>query len=115
MKQPKTYALLSSAGLLTGYETATRKPRRPHVEVPKDCDLVPGRYRYVNDTFVPLADDEAALASDPTALHCIAPGFASLHNQGVELHPETVAWLGRYEDSFDNKGVDGPRRVKRTR
>lgn len=111
----KTYAMLGRDGLLTEYRTLTRPPAGQHVQVPDGCDLAPRRYRWAGETFVPVVGiDGAPLANDPTDLHCIALGFASLHNAGVDLHPETVEWLRRYARTVDNK-VPDERRVTLTR
>lgn len=51
-------AILYENGILAGYtdpaERAQATEDKTHVIVPSDCDLTPGRYRYMNGAFYPL-------------------------------------------------------------
>jgi len=105
-----TFAILDAAGVLQGFEKVPKKKWKPaagRVPVPDDCDLAPGRYRWDGEqgTFVPLAPKGSGDATtvDVPSIHAIALGFASLHNQGLVLHVEALAWLRAYERSLDNK------------
>lgn len=110
------FAIIDEGGVLTGFrpaeENEIRTERDDVVEVPEDCDLEPGRYRWDGARFMPIilkapASDEP----EPHALRAIAKGFIAIRDQKansdiwmVELPAETLEWLSFYERTIDSKG-----------
>lgn len=101
-------AVLDEQGVLTGFEEIEAENHTPppdRVEVPGGCDLVPGRYRWDGDQFVPIPlRGGAGIPEEPNTLRAIARGFMALRDQGTELPGETLDWISWYERSIDNQG-----------
>ena len=75
-----------------------------HVEVPADCDLKPGAYRWseLDGAFMPAPpQDPKSPELEIDALSAIAHGFIALGEQGMTLPPATVAWLKFYLTTID--------------
>lgn len=104
-----TFALLDDFGVLQGYDHARRSMGAPagSVEVPDDCDLAPGRYRWDQKIgrFHPLPPANS-LTPDiaPDALRAIWAGFKALHENGTPLPVQTLDWLAAYGKTIDAKG-----------
>lgn len=77
-----------------------------HVHLPHGCDLPAGQYRWDAEkkTFMPLQSGEEVPQQDPHALRAVAIGFITLHDQGLTLPPETLAWLDFYTGAMDFLG-----------
>lgn len=107
-----TLARLDESGLLTGFETRKVGPNwigeSGAVIVPDDCDLKPGRYRWLASAgrFEPLPPNEPVVNQmpEPPALRAIWKGFLSLQKAGHSFPPETEAWIAAYGKTIDAKG-----------
>lgn len=103
-------AMLDDHGILTGFSEGT--PGLDRIEVPDNCDLEVGRYRWncAAKRFDPLPRLDPWLAMpeetpEPDTLRAIARGFMAIRDNGlVALPPETLDWLDRYGRSIDNAG-----------
>ncbi len=71
----------------------------PHVA---ECDLPPGKYRWVDGAFVhaprPKAED---LNLTPHAERAIVKGFEAVLAAGIKLPPETVRYVERFQQTPD--------------
>jgi hypothetical protein len=94
------YAVLNQAGVLTGFSEFDKSSG---IEVPDDCDLVPGRYKWDQGlgAFIPLATGQDRVLDEPDAMRAIYLGFCAIRD-GQQLPKETLAWLDWYKQSFDN-------------
>lgn len=108
------YAILDAAGTLTEFiecDLAGGTPPANYVQVPDDCDLVPGRYRWGksaggHEAFYPIIEGAAEnVKKEPDAIRAIFKGFRSLQRAGVvAFEAETVEWLAAYAKTIDAQG-----------
>lgn len=98
-------ALLDESGVLVGFSDAVDAEG---VEVPADCDLTPGRYRWAPDlaTFLPVERTvEDRLRTDVDALRAIHAGFKAIEAAGlVDLPDATRQWLRQFARTIDALG-----------
>lgn len=80
------------------YEALTKE----HVEVPADCDLVPGNYRWDGATFVPLAEVSRTPRSGSVPLEVAFHGLVGqLAAAGIDVGPGARAWAKQFEKTVD--------------
>lgn len=81
------------------------------VEVPADCDLVPGKYAWVAEkkAFVPLSKiSPVDRRPDPDAQIAIALGFIAMWKAGIAMHATTLDWLDAFFTSIEMmESIDG--------
>lgn len=105
----RNYAQLDANGVLTGFvrlgDGAPGADAPDRVEVPLDCDLQPGRYRWnaAERRFDPISMEPAERLQGLDAVRAIALALVAIRD-GKELPQYTLDWLDWYERSFDFKG-----------
>ena len=89
----KHRAILDPDGVYQGHEPADALGP-DDVEVPEDCDLAIGRYRWDGKRFVPIRDaGRHDLLDEPHTLRAVARGFAAIDKAQPDLLPqETKDW-----------------------
>lgn len=102
----KHRAILDPDGVYRGHEPFTGKLGPGDAEVPDDCDLEEGRYRWNGKTFLPIASPEPEdMVNELHTLAAIAAGFMAIRDAGTPLPAITDRWLDWYVKTFDAKGV----------
>ena len=93
-----TVARLDAFGIYQGIdEICDADLTDAHVQLPNGCDLPHGKYRWdkTRGAFVAI-DEKKELEQPPDALRALAIGFIWMHDLGMELPAETLAWLDSY-------------------
>lgn len=101
-------AIFNDAGRYIGVKKIAAADRTDdHVEVPHDCDLATGRYRWDGKAFQPVAADPQGQTPviEPNALNAIALGFMAFTASGISLPAATTAWLDSYARTVDFQSV----------
>ena len=94
-------AVLDANGVLIGYERTSG----PGVEVPEDCDLIPGKYRWAGAGFVPIMEAfDKNEVSSPSTLAAIAMGLKAVRD-GKPLPGVTLKWLDDFDKTIDAQGA----------
>ena len=98
-----TAARLDADGYFAGMdelpETELTERHLPNVS---ECDLPPGKYRWIDGAFVhapkPKAED---LNLTPHAERAIVKGFEAVMASGIKLPPETVRYVEAFKKTVD--------------
>lgn len=102
-------AKLDPDGIYRGHEPVPGKAalKPDEVEVPADCDLEPGRYRWDGATFLPVKSPEPEdVVDERHTLAAIAAGFRAIEEKQPGTLPEkTLRWLKWYGKTVDAKGA----------
>lgn len=105
----KHRAVLDPDGMYRGHEPLPGKAalNPDDVEVPPDCDLAPGRYRWDGKTFLPVKSPEPEdVVNEHHTLVAVAAGFAAVEKALPGTLPEiTLRWIDWYEKTVDAKGA----------
>lgn len=90
-------AIIDRFGILMRYERTNDEG----IPVPEDCDLVPGKYRWDGERFIPIMQAFGKQTIDnPSTVAAIAEGFIAIRDR-KPLPISTLEWLAAYERSFD--------------
>jgi len=97
------WAVINAAGVLTGF---SQSDQSSGIEVPDDCDLTPGRYRWDDAmrAFIPITAQQDSIKQEPDAIRAIYLGFSAIRD-GKPLPQATLDWLDWYRNTFDNMGA----------
>lgn len=74
------------------------------VEIPKDCDLAPGAYKWDANAFVPLAPVNRKATSAPSTEKALALLIDALVAAKVAIPEYTAAWRAHFATTIDAKG-----------
>lgn len=96
-----TIARLGVDNIYLGKQTVT-SVSAGQVQIPDECDLTPGRYRWDDQakTFVPLNFAPRDVANMPNVLRALAQTIRSVQS-GQPLGPEALAFLQWYHNRFE--------------
>lgn len=105
-------AILDPDGIYQGHESVKGDLGPDDVEVPEDCDLAIGMYRWDGGTFLPVrAAGRHDLLDEPHTLRAVALGFAAIDRAHPDLLPrETKDWLNWFGRTIDAVIPGKPRR-----
>lgn len=99
-----TCALIDDSGIFIGMVAAPEVPTDRYLTEITECDLPPGRYRWVaaDAQFVPLSL-EAMSAADgvPSLERVVFRLSAVMAEAGVSLPQEVVAWASWYQTTME--------------
>ena len=102
-----TVATLDAGDLYQGtQEISEDELTDAHIHLPNGCDLPIGKYRFDRErkTFIDAKGANTAETPAPNASRAIAISLIALHEQGLPLPLETLAWLDYYTSSIDFLG-----------
>lgn len=108
-------AMLDADGLFLGVQEIDPASKLPEqIEVPADCDLKPGRCKWVaidgypgGGRFEYFGGDAQAILNDASAVSSVSMEIAfnalatALQQQGVPLPQATLAWMSDFAQSID--------------
>lgn len=100
MAKTKHVAVLDEDGFFRG---VTEVPAKADgIEVPADCDLEPGRYRWDGASFVPVRPLRSASIQDSPAADAALRGLIEgCRKAGVILPPQTLAWARWFDKTME--------------
>lgn len=105
-------AILYDNGILSGYtepmDASEAEEDDNHVIVPEECDLTPGRYRWVGSSFHPLTPRSRAFRDGPSDLEMIhaCAQFLIAQRDGKPMPQYTLDRLAEYENTFDAEALE---------
>jgi hypothetical protein len=99
---PPFKAIIDAKGVLVRFE----RTEADGVMVPEDCDLAPGKYRWVGKHWVPILSEfkTQEIVGQPDAMLAIYLGFKAIRD-GKNLPPLTLAWIEAYGKTIDAQGM----------
>lgn len=98
-----TVAIIDAEGVYRGIETiAADALTDRHAQVPADCDLAPGKYRWSaeHQRFDPLTDLQQAPPGVPTLEAVVYQLVLHAQAQGA-THPQFAAYVAEFKKSID--------------
>ena len=89
------YAILNNRDELTGFKQLDpTNTSQSHIQVPDNCDLKPGQYRYSreNRRFEPIT--KKVIPFSQNEVKAIADGFNAIYESGlIELPQNVIDWI----------------------
>lgn len=100
----KWVAILDTNGILIGFDENPIEIKEGDVVVPENCDLTPGKYRWIGTTFWPLATNTMIMKEK--LLRNLSECFYLLIKENPKIViPEKMAkWINEYELILEREG-----------
>jgi hypothetical protein len=99
--EPPFKALIDANGVLIGYE----RTFEDGIEVPDECDLAPGRYKWNGTSFVPILEAFTKTEVDaPDTVTAIAVALKAMRD-GKPMPGITLKWLEEFDKTIDAQGA----------